>query len=301
VPSTIALCFFYNNSTNWKNHGILIIIQRLWLYLLDLCRRIGGRTEFFMSLIPLQKLTPRKHKEDARQYAYRIIRHFILNLHLPPGRKMNEATLADALSISRTPIHDTLYKLSRKKLVDIIPQKGAFESRIDINRIEQSLWIHKQLGSAMIQNIYIRKMKRPEFDILYYNLMQQEDFLTQGDLSQSVRLITEYHHQLYVLAGKMEFIWDSVQKSGMDLQRLLFLSASDAYVTAVFLSDLTALTDALAERDTDRACIIYQHHLARLLLLISPLKERYPEYFIAGNKECTDTSLETQKGLPYEK
>lgn len=254
-----------------------------------------------MSLIPIQKLPPRKHTEDARQYAYRIILHFILNLHLPPGRKMNEAALANALSISRTPVHDTLYRLSRKKLVDIIPQKGAFVSRININRIEQTLWIHKHLGIAMIHNIFIRNVKQPEFDILYHNLMQQEDYLAQGDLSQSIRLITEYYHLLYDLAGKMDYIWDSVQKCGMDLQRLLYLSASDASVTTIFLSDLTALTDALAERNNDRACTIYQHHLARLLLLISPLKERYPEYFITGKKECADTSLETQKGFLHDK
>ncbi len=254
-----------------------------------------------MPLIPFQKLPPRRHTEDARQYAYRIIRHFILNLHLPPGRKMNEVELADALNVSRTPVHDTLYKLSRKNLVDVIPQKGAFVSRIDINRIEQTLWINKQLGTAMLQNIFIKKVKRPQFDILYHNLMQQEDYLAQKDLSQSVRLITEYYHLLYDLAGKMDFIWEPVQKAGMDLQRLLYLSASDASVMEDFLRDLTALTDALAERDTDRACTIYHHHLARILLLISPLKERYPDYFIENNKEQTNTSLQEQKGLLYEK
>ena len=254
-----------------------------------------------MSLIPFQKLPPRRHTEDARQYAYRIIRHFILNLHLPPGRKMNEVELADALSISRTPVHDTLYRLSRKNLVDIIPQKGAFVSRIDISRIEQTLWIHKQLGAAMIQNIFIRNVKRPQFDILYHNLMQQEDYLAQGDISQSVRLITEYYRLLYDLAGKMNYVWEPVQKAGMDLQRLLYLSVSDTSVTEDFLRDLTALTDALAARDTDRACTIYQHHLARILLVLSPLKERYPEYFIESNKGLADSKSQEQKGLLYEK
>lgn len=254
-----------------------------------------------MSLIPLQKLSPRRRTEDARQYAYRIIRHFILNLHLPPGRKMNEVELADALSISRTPVHDTLYKLSRKNLVDIIPQKGAFVSRIDSRRIEQILWIHTQLGTAMLQNIFIKNVKRPQFDILYHNLHQQEDYLEQEDLSQSVRLITDYYRLLYELAGKMNHIWDSVQKAGMDLQRLLYLSTSNASVTKDFLMDLTALTDALAERDTDRACTIYHHHLSRILLLIPPLKECYPDYFIEDRDNQTDPIIQDEEGLLYGK
>jgi DNA-binding GntR family transcriptional regulator len=252
-----------------------------------------------MSLIPLQKLSPRRRTEDARQYAYRIIRHFILNLHLPPGRKMNEVELAEALNISRTPVHDTLYKLSRKNLVDIIPQKGAFVSRIDSERIEQTLWIHTQLGVAMIQNIFVKNIKRPQFDILYHNLNQQEDYLEQGDLSQSARLIIDYYRLLYELAGKMDYIWDSLQKASMDLQRLLYLSTSSASVTKDFLMDLTALTDALAARSTDRACTIYHHHLSRILLLISPLKESYPDYFIEEREEGTESILQDQKGLLY--
>lgn len=254
-----------------------------------------------MSLIPLQKLSPRRRTEDARQYAYRIIRHFILNLHLPPGRKMNEVDLADALNISRTPVHDTLYKLSRKNLVDIIPQKGAFVSRIDSERIEQTLWIYNQLGIAMIQNIFVRNIKRPQFDILYHNLHQQEDYLEQGDLSQSARLINDYYRLLYELAGKMDYIWDSLQKASMDLQRLLYLSTSSASVTKDFLMDLTALTDALAARNTDQACTIYHHHLSRILLLISPLMENYPDYFIEEQEDKMDSILQNQKGLLYGK
>jgi len=36
-------------------------------------------------------------------------------------------------------------------------------------------------------------------------------------------------------------------------------------------------------------------------LLISPLMERYPDYFIESTKERTNFSLPGQKGLLYEK
>jgi DNA-binding GntR family transcriptional regulator len=233
-----------------------------------------------MSLLPLQKISPRKASEDARQYAYRVLRYFILNLHLPPGRKMNEIEFADALGISRTPVHDTLYNLSRKNLVDIIPQKGAFVSKIDTRRIEQTLWIHDQLGTTMIKNIFIRNVKRPQFDILYLILEEMEDYLSHGDLSQSARLITNYYKLLYELGGKMDYIWESVQIAAMDWQRFLYLSAEDIVATRSYLSDLTDLTDAMAQRDTDRACTIYHHHLSRIFLLLPALMEDNPHYFM---------------------
>lgn len=247
-----------------------------------------------MSLLPLQKISPRKASEDARQYAYRVLRYFILTLYLPPGRKMNEIEFADALGISRTPVHDTLYKLSRKNLIDIIPQKGAFVSKIDTKRLEQTLWIHNQLGTAMIKNIFIRNVKRPQFDILYLVLEEMEGHLSHGDLSQSARLINHYYKLLYELGGKMNYIWESVQIAGMDLQRFLYLSAEDLTATKEFLSDLTALTDALAQRDTDRACTIYHHHLSRIFLLLPALMASRPNYFTDQRSKEPDNIITGQ-------
>lgn len=233
-----------------------------------------------MSLIPIQKLPPRRRTEDARGYAYRAIRHSIMTLQLLPGQKMNETDLANALDVSRTPVHDTLTRLSRECLVDIIPQKGAFVSRIDARRIEQAVWIHTHLGTAILQSIYIKDVKKPQLDVLYYGLRQLDGCLAQGDLSQSVRLITGYYQQLYDLAGGMDHVWSSVQTADTDLRRLLYLSASNPTVAEGFLCELTSLTDALASRDNDHACAIYRQHLSRILMLIPPLSQRHPDYFL---------------------
>ena len=76
-----------------------------------------------MSLLPFDannRMIARRPTEDARQYAYRVIKNCILELFLPPGQKMNEADLASSLNVSRTPVHDTFTRLSREKLVDVI-------------------------------------------------------------------------------------------------------------------------------------------------------------------------------------
>ena len=88
-----------------------------------------------LALFQNDTLPVRRPSEDARQYAYRIIRKFILELLLLPGQKMNEADLASSLNMSRTPIHDSFFKLSRENLVDVIPKRGAFVSKIDQNAL----------------------------------------------------------------------------------------------------------------------------------------------------------------------
>ena len=224
----------------------------------------------------------RRPSEDARQYAYRIIKNCILDLLLLPGQKMNEADFASSLKVSRTPVHDSFFKLSREKLVEIIPNRGAFVSKIDSHRIEEAVWIHTKLGTSMIHSIYVKNVPESQLRVLYYQIHQLDDYMFRGDLTQAARLLTEYYRQLYVLAGDMELVWASVQKVDVDLRRLLYLAASSTAVVEGFLYELTSLADALIKRDYDNACLIYSHHMSRMLLLMTPLKEHNPQYFSAS-------------------
>lgn len=240
-----------------------------------------------MSLVPFpnQNMPVRRPSEDARQYAYRIIKNCILDLLLLPGQKMNEVGLASSLNISRTPVHDSFFKLSGENLVDIIPKRGAFVSRIDRRRIEDAVWIHSKLGTSALQSIYIKNVTEAQLQILYHQTHQLDDYLFQGDLTQSARILTEYYRQLYVLAGDMDMVWNSVQKMDMDLRRLLYLASSSTSVVEGFLCELNGLADALVKRDHDRACAIYSRHMSHILLLIAPLAEHNPQYFSPPSPE----------------
>ena len=61
----------------------------------------------------------------------------------------------------------------------------------------------------------------------------------------------------------------------MDLCKKLcsWLPKSSSAMVEGFLCELTNLTDALADRNNDQACLIYSHHMSRMLLLVPPLKQ----------------------------
>lgn len=229
--------------------------------------------------LPLEPAHSKNISPDARQYAYRIIKKQILEFSFIPGQKLNEIDLSKFLNVSRTPVHDTLNKLSRENLVDIISQRGAFVSYIDIFRIKQAAWTHSQLGSAMLQTIIIRQRSHADLGFLKYTLKQLEDLLSLGDDTQTVRLITEFHHQLYIISGKMEYIWSAVQNTDGDLRRLLYLATRNSSVALGLLNELQALYNALAQKNLSLACEIYSSHFDRILMLIPVMQELYPSYF----------------------
>lgn len=242
-----------------------------------------------LALFQNHTIPVRRPSEDARQYAYRIVRKFILELLLLPGQKMNEADLASSLNMSRTPIHDSFFKLSRENLIDIIPKRGAFVSKIDQKRIDDSIWVHQKLGSAMIHSIYIRKVPKSELELLYCPLQQMSRYMLQESSPQSAHILSEYYHQLYMLAGNMDLVWASLKKTDTDLSRLLSLAVSSPNVLEGFMQELTDLTDALVNRNYDNAYLIYDHHMSRIRMLAAPLRNHNPQYFTEPSLPSSDS------------
>lgn len=234
-----------------------------------------------MSILPVpdRQILVRKASEDARQYVYRVIKTCILNLFLPPSRKLSEISLAKTLEVSRTPVHDTFFKLAREDLVDIYPKRGAYVSRIDPKRIEQSVWIHIQLGTSMLNSIYVKRSEHSQLMTLRYLLRQLDDTLHQDGLHSPFQIIAEYYHQLYILGGNMEMLWNSIQKNDVDFFRLLHLAAENPVVAKGFYYELANLTDAIDERDGDRASQLLTGHFSRILLLLPPVRTKKPDYF----------------------
>lgn len=240
-----------------------------------------------LSLKPTHR---RKRSEDARQFAYRIIKTCILELIFLPGQKMSEIDVAASLDISRTPVHDTFTRLSRENMVDIIPQRGAFVSKIDSRRIEQALWLHSKLGASMLNTIYLKNLPRKDFQALYEIIHQMEEYLDYEDYSHSSRLIHEFYHQLYVLAGDTELIWSSLHRVDTDLGRLLSLITTNPAVARGIVSDLTRLADALVERNYEIACSVYTKHLDRLGQFAPPIQELHPQYFLQAENAVSSVS-----------
>lgn len=234
-----------------------------------------------MSIIPVKaiQLLARRTSEDARQYAYRVLSFCILEFVLFPKQKLNEVSLAESLKLSRTPVHDTFFRLSRENYVDLYPKRGAFVSTIDPDRVQQAVWSHIQLGKAALNAIYIKNPDPSQLFTLRYLNHQIEDMLLRRELDGISRVITDYMRQLYILAGDMDFIWESLQKTDVDFRRILYLSALNTTVAEGFVYELSALTDAVSERNYDRSCDIYTSILSRTLMLLKPVQQIHPDYF----------------------
>lgn len=94
-----------------------------------------------MSVLPKQSARttaagqPKKGSGSKR--AYERIRSQILSLALAPGTDFDEQDLVRTLKLSRTPIREALIQLSAEGLVEILPNRGARVSRVDLAGVRE--------------------------------------------------------------------------------------------------------------------------------------------------------------------
>lgn len=225
------------------------------------------------------RLPRRKKEEDARQYAYRILKKSIMELVLLPTQKLNELELANTLSLSRTPVHDTITKLSRDKLVNLVPKKGAYVAGFDAELFEHSIWLQSTFGSTVIQNILARELQENEKQALQKRLDDLNLCITENRLNEVTNHIIGFYEQLYLLSGQMNLIWNTLKKSFSDYQRILYLATStSSTISHELYMDLNNLTNFILTRQTDQAYLIFDQHLSKVLLLLEPIKKYKPDY-----------------------
>ena len=66
------------------------------------------------------------------EQAYDLLEEKIINLELVPGRIYSEAELSETIRLGRTPMREALIRLSKEKLVEMIPRRGVLISQIDL-------------------------------------------------------------------------------------------------------------------------------------------------------------------------
>ena len=93
----------------------------------------------------------KKRSENARTYAIRVLLYNIVHLELPPGSAVSGNELSAILSISRTPVREALIELNRIGLVEILPQRGSYISKIDYNLVEESRFLRLVTENAVLK------------------------------------------------------------------------------------------------------------------------------------------------------
>jgi DNA-binding GntR family transcriptional regulator len=100
--------------------------------------------------------------------AYDALEEMIVTLQLAPGSAASEAELSQWLGIGRTPIREALQRLSREKLVQILPRRGVIVSDINVKSQLRLLEVRREIDRLVSRSAARRatSAERGRFDAL---------------------------------------------------------------------------------------------------------------------------------------
>lgn len=161
--------------------------------------------------------------ENNKAYAYRIIKEGIMFLELKPGQAISEIELAETLSLSRTPIRESLAKLGEENLVEVIPQVGTYISKINLQLVEEASFMRFYL------EIEILKQSCKFFPLenlmeLKKNILLQKTLVGRKEMVREFhQLDTKFHHTIFQ-GNQKENIWASIIRLSTHYNRIRVLS-----------------------------------------------------------------------------
>ena len=183
----------------------------------------------------------------------------VLSLDLPPGAKLSEADVARAMGVSRQPVRDAFYRLSKLGFLTIRPQRATTVSPISERAVMQARFIRTALEVETIR-VACGALTNTDLAALDGILNQQKQAVDTADKLTFHALDDLLHKEICTRAG-LGFAWDIIRENKAHMDRVRFLSL--AFASQRAFDDHVMLLDALKARDADQAVRHMRDHLSR--------------------------------------
>lgn len=175
-----------------------------------------------------------------------VIRNMIIEGELAPGSRLPELELCELLGISRTPLREAVKVLSSERLVQLLPNRGAIVTEIDIADVDDTVEAVAYIEAVAAQLACKKASDREIQDIV--NLHAQMVSFAQGTGTRYFRANQQFHEAI-VAAGHNRGLVDAHVRLNAHLKRLRFQRMSSQHFRGQFVQEHASVAEALTRRD----------------------------------------------------
>jgi DNA-binding GntR family transcriptional regulator len=187
------------------------------------------------------------------------LREMLVEGRIPPGAKLNERELCEALNISRTPLREAIKMLAAEGLVELLPNRGSVAvqlSEADVhNTFEVMAGLEALSGELAAQRITDEELA--EIRALHYEMLAA---YTRRDLSAYYRLNAAIHNRINA-AAKNPVLSSTYNQVNSRLQALRFRSNQDGEKWSHAVQEHEDMVKALEARDAQALSRVLMNHL----------------------------------------
>lgn len=209
---------------------------------------------------------------------YERLRGAIISMDMLPGTPISEKRIALEEGISRTPIREAILRLTKERLVEVVPKSGTFVARIPISALPEALIARRALENMTTRSAakYARRSQILELQAM---IERQREMAEREDIKGFHRVDEEFH-EMVASVGNLSGLWTLVQQVKLQTDRYRHLTLPEDGRMDMVVAEHSAVVAAIARNDEEAASAKMEAHLSGLQLHIAHAVEAHPEYFI---------------------
>ncbi|WP_231036145.1 GntR family transcriptional regulator [Pectinatus sottacetonis] len=224
------------------------------------------------------KISEPNPRESVREYAYRILSENILDLVLVPGAAISEKEISDVLSISRTPVREAFIRLSQEGLLEILPQRGTYVSKIDTEQIAEFKFLRITLEQAVMKlacSDFPQKLQEQ-----LCNCLEKQSICVKKRNHEQFFIFDNMMHDIIFTGCEKSYIWKIIQEANLNYARarVLDLSSRQDEIEVLFAQH-KEIVKAIITKDTSLGENIIVRHINKVISDVDDLQKQYPEFF----------------------
>lgn len=199
-----------------------------------------------------------------RERAYRMIKHKIISGELKPGTILTETKLADELGMSRTPVRESLMKLSSTGLVKELDSHGIMVAELSLRSILEAYDLQRALEKFAVEEIIDKDLVSSRFNRARFDRMieAQQACLENYDMWRFFQMNKAMHSEILRLTGNQKIL-----RIMSDLREELFYAGYQSISPRVNMAEAIAehreIIDAIEVLDRDKAINAVVRHVER--------------------------------------
>ncbi|MFD9897767.1 GntR family transcriptional regulator [Mesorhizobium sp. NPDC059025] len=213
--------------------------------------------------------------ETVGPQVYRLLRRRIIQAELLPGERLSESEVAKSLSVSRQPVREAFIKLSEEGLVQVLPQRGTFVTRISVAAVMDARFVREAIEADVVRMV-AESRAAGAIDELRRQVAQQKG-VPHSDRAAFLRLDELFHRTLAASAGK-SYAWNVIEGVKAQMDRVRFLSVDDMHVTRL-IDQHERIVEAIASGDQNGAEQAMRLHLREILNSLPAIASGRAELF----------------------
>lgn len=197
---------------------------------------------------------------SSRQKVYRYVKEGIISRAFRPGDMIYERDLAQALSVSRTPVREALQTLQDDGWLTVIPRKGSRVRPLSREEVEEVLQIRSIIASASIV-LTGGRVSPAELAYLHSVIGRQKKAAEEQNSFTFMEADMEFHLALVRLTGNRRLV--AITRDLLDnflrigIEALLLAKYSEAIDTH------KEILAALERGDTEGARTLMIDHIGK--------------------------------------